>query len=47
MNKIYLFIINELIDVYNNVLYNLLKIDKVKIKVVDIIVRDLFDDLKK
>ena len=47
MNMAHLFTTNASVDAHNNSLYILSKADKGQIKAVDIIVRDMFDDLKK
>lgn len=46
-NIIYLFIINVFVNVYNDNIYILLNIYKVQIKVIDIVIGDIFDELKK
>ena len=47
INMAHLFTTNASVDAHNNSLYILSKADKGQIKAVDIIVRDMFDDLKK
>ena len=46
MNMAHLFTTNVSVDAHNNSLYILSKANKAQIKAVDIIVRDMFDDLK-
>ena len=47
MNMTHLFTTNASVDAHNNALYTLSKADKAQIKALDIIVRDISDDLKK
>ena len=47
MNITHLFSTNASVDAHNNALYTLSKTNKAQIKAVDIIVRDISDDLKK
>ena len=47
MNVAHLFTTNASVDAHNNALYTLTKTDKAQVKVVDIIVGDISDDLKK
>ena len=47
INTTHLFTTNASVDAHNNALYSLSRTDKAQIKAVDIIIRDISDDLKK
>ena len=47
MNMTHLFTTNASVDAHNNTLYTISKTDKAQIKAVDIVVRDINDDLKQ